>query len=387
MTEPLPTNPDILRWARETARLSTEDVAHKLGRRTVTADTIAAWEQGIGAPNFPQLETLALTIYKRPLAVFFFPIVPEEDTPKTELRTLPDTVIDDFPAGMVRFYRKAKLFQLYLAELYEGERPVATPLLDRPELSQPADWRAMAGAVRAFLGISMADQARWRSAAIAVKQWREVLESSGIFVFKDAFRNDGYSGLCLYSDRYPIIYVNNSMPATRQAFTLFHEVAHLLQHAGGVDFNSEAELHSFQGYYRRLEIWCNRFAKEVLVPQDVLASFPLAVSETQFQNLADYFSVSREAILRSYLDQGLVDTAYYEHMAARWAEQARNRPGEESQGSYYNNTRAYLGDRYINLVYSQYHRKRITVENVAEYLHINLKNLPAFEQLVLGGRS
>jgi len=385
MTEAIPTNPQILRWARETAGLSVEDVASRLGRKSIDAETVAAWETGADTPSYPQLETLAYTIYRRPLAVFFFPVVPHEETPKTEFRTLPDAVADALPPEVVKLYRKAKLFQVYLEELYEGAKPVQMSLLDRFELNDRSQFASTTRAIRIALGLPIEEQSKWRSADTASRRWREALEASGVFVFKDAFRNDDYSGFCLYSEKYPIIFVNNSMPASRQVFTLFHELGHLLYRSGGVDFRSQESVRSFQGYYHNVEASCNRFANEFLVPPQVFDSLIENVSETQFEKLADYFSVSREVVLRNYLDRGLVDAAYYEQMATKWAEQAKTKKDKASGGSYYYNARTYLGERYINLVYGQYYQNKITVDNVAEYLNVKAKNLSTFEHLVLEG--
>ena len=228
----------------------------------------------------------------------------------------------------------------------------------------------------------------WRSAETAFKKWREALEASGIFVFKDAFRNNDYSGFCLYSDNYPIIFVNNSMPDSRQVFTLFHELWHLLYRSGGIDFRSRQATLSFRGYYLDVEVSCNRFANEFLVPPKVLDVLGLEISEARFEELAEYFSVSREVILRNYLDRGLVDANYYEQLAAQWAEQtAMKREGKPGRGNYYYSARTYLGERYIDLVYSKFYQNKITDGDVAEYLNVQAKNLPAFERLVLeGGR-
>ena len=385
MTQLIPVNPDILRWARETAKLSVEAVASKLGRKSIDAETVAAWEAGTGSPNYPQLEKLAYVIYKRPLAVFFFPVVPHEETPKTEFRTLPDAIVDGLPPDMVKLYRKAKLFQFYLEELYEGAKPVDVSLLDRFELNEKSQSVSIARSSRKAFGVSIEEQSKWRSAQTALKRWREALEASGIFVFKDAFRNDDYSGFCLYSEKYPIIFINNSMPDSRQAFTLFHELGHLLYHSGGIDFRSREAVRSFRGYYRNVEVSCNRFANEFLVPQEVFDSFETRISEAHFQKLADFFSVSREVILRNYLDSGVVDGDYYEQMAAKWAEQAKTKKEESSGGSYNYNQKVYLGERYIRLVYGKYYQSKITVDNVAEYLNVKVRNLPTFEHVVMEG--
>ena len=126
MKEKLPINVDVLKWARTSLGLSTEDIGYRLSK---DRQEIEAWEDGTTSPTYPQLERLAHEIYKRPVAVFFFPSVPDEETPKTEFRTLPNTVIDDLPHEIIKLYRKAKLFQLNLEELFEGEKPVKISLL------------------------------------------------------------------------------------------------------------------------------------------------------------------------------------------------------------------------------------------------------------------
>lgn len=383
MKKKLPINKDVLVWARTSLRLSVYDVAQRLGR---DVQEIESWEAGMTSPTYPQLERLAHDVYKRPIAVFFFPTVPEEETPKTEFRTLPDAVVNELPSEIIKLYRKAKLYQLNLEELYDGVKPIRTSLLDSFELNDKSQLVSITKAIRKTLGISIKVQSKWRSTEVAFKKWRDVLEANGIFVFKGGFRNDDYSGFCLYHTKYPIIFVNNSMSESRQVFTLFHELGHLLYHAGGIDFRSRESVRSFQGYYLNVEVSCNRFANEFLVPHEVFDSFEVKISKANFQKLADYFSVSREVILRNYLERGLVDENYYEQMAAKWIEQAkRAKEKEEPGGIFYYNQKAYLGDRYISLVYGKYYQNKITIDNVAEYLNIKEKNLPAFEYWVMEG--
>src|SRR5690606_34617696 len=102
----------------------------------------------------------------------------------------------------------------------------------------------------------------------AFKEWRKILERLGVFIFKDAFQSDEFSGFCLYDDKFPVIYVNNSKPFTRQIFTLFHELAHLLFRTGGIDTNIENYLGYIDGDDKRIEIICNSFAGEFLVPSE-----------------------------------------------------------------------------------------------------------------------
>jgi len=382
MKDKLPINKDILVWARTSIGLSIEEVAHKFKK---PEKEIEEWEEGISSPTFAQLERLAFEIYKRPLAVFFFPDVPKEETPKTEFRTLPDTIISELPSEIVKLYRRAKLYQLYLEELFDGQKPVEGSLLEKFILSDQTDIEILTKEIRKELIIPVDQQTKWHSTETAFKVWRTALEANGIFVFKDAFKNDDYSGFCLYDEKYPVIFVNNSMPDSRQVFTLFHELGHLLFKSGGIDFRSNVYTRTFKGFYFSVEVSCNKFANEFLVPQDVLDSFPLTVSESQFQKLADHFSVSREVILRNYYDRGLIDKELYEELASKWIKQAEEQKEESDGGSYYYNKKAYLGERYISLVYGKYYQNKITLDTVAEYLNVKAKNLPTFEYMVMEG--
>lgn len=69
--------PSILIWARESLGLSIAEVASKLDK---DKETVRQWEIGKTTPTLAQLEKLAYTIYKRPLAVFFLQRPPKENT-------------------------------------------------------------------------------------------------------------------------------------------------------------------------------------------------------------------------------------------------------------------------------------------------------------------
>ena len=90
---------------RESAGLTVDDVIVKLNRKRITYDTVTAWEEGIDTPTYQQLERLAYEVYKRPLAIFFFPSPPKEVTAKQSFRTLPEYEINNMPVKM-RFFTK-----------------------------------------------------------------------------------------------------------------------------------------------------------------------------------------------------------------------------------------------------------------------------------------
>ena len=381
MKTPIPVNPEILKWARSSLGLSREDVALKMHK---SEEDIRAWEEGVRSPTYSQLETLAYNIYKRPVAVFFFPEVPEEDTPKAEFRTLPESVVEDLPPELIRMYRKAKVYQINLAELFDNEPPAEQNILHEQELSFSTDINNLVGDLRRFLDIDIDQQTQWSGYEAALKTWRERFEKHGVFIFKDAFRNDDYSGFCLYHDRYPIIFVNNSLPKSRQIFTLFHELAHLLFKSGGIDVQARGFFRKLSGDYSRLETKCNEFAGEMLLPTDVLMRETLTLDEKTITNLANKYKVSREVILRKYLNLSLIDETQYRDWADKWITEAKKRKEEQAPGGdYYSTQKTYLGNTYVNLAFGKYFKNQISLDNLADYLGMSVQSISKFENYVL----
>jgi len=237
--------------------------------------------------------------------------------------------------------------------------------------------RDMASQVREYLGIPIDVQTSWQSDEVALDQWRQALQDVGIFVFKDAFRADNYSGFSLYDETFPIIYVNNSSTKTRQIFTLFHELAHLLFQTSGVDTLSDEFIPLLPAEAQKIEVLCNQFAAAFLLPDDELelAIVGREPSEATAHELAALFHVSRESIFRRFLDRGLIDNATYTEAAQRWASQQKKGTG----GDYYNNQFAYLGGDYVSLVLNQYYTARISETQASDYLNIAPKNFATFE--------
>ena len=126
MSGPISVNPQVLRWARTSLGLSQEEVAQRMNKKARELDT---WERGEASPTYIQLEKLAYEIYKRPIALFFFPEVPEEETIEQEFRTLPKEELLRLSPWMRYLLRKARVLQLNLAELYGGVNPAKRRVL------------------------------------------------------------------------------------------------------------------------------------------------------------------------------------------------------------------------------------------------------------------
>ncbi len=387
MSQPIPINPKVLCWARVSLNLSLKDVAKRMKKKVTE---IEAWERGEASPTYVQLETLAYDIYKRPIALFFFPEVPEEETIEQSFRTLPEKELQRIPSRMLYLLRKAKVLQLNLSELYENVNPGNSLILRDLDFTTSIAATKMADRVRGYLGIQLTHQQSWQNTDDAFKHWRMALEDHGVFVFKDTFNPPGkkktepdansFSGFSMYDVNFPVIYVNNNNTKTRQIFTLFHELAHLLMQTGGVDTWRDDYIEHLTGDNKQTEILCNQFASEFLVPSSDFQSRSagMPILDSTIEELADFYSVSRETILRRLLDWGQVSQQDYEKKTRQWWNERKERGG--SGGDYYRNKGSYLGEKYIEAVFSHYHKGRITVEQTADFLDLKTKNVPQLEE-------
>lgn len=386
MGEKIPINPILLKWARETLGYSVEDVVDRIQQKRVTTTVIEGWENGSLSPSYPQLEILAYKIYKRPLAIFFFPSPPEEETPEQSFRTLPKEEIALLGPTLLYLVRQANVMQENLYELFEGENPAAQKICSDIKIENYSSVSSAAKAVREYLGTDLNKQYAFKTIDEALKYWRSLLEEYGVFIFKDAFKDDECSGFCLYDEVYPIIYVNNSQPKVRQIFTLFHELAHLLFKTGGIDLRHDDFVGRIRGNNRRIEVFCNQFAGEFLAPTSDVKKYLRGqkVDDNLLSAIANKYHVSREVILRKCLDLEYITQRFYENKVKEWESQRIERSlPEETGGNYYFTRGVYLGDHYIETAFGKYYQGIITRSQLADYLGIKEGNISRFEDSLL----
>jgi len=385
MSERIPVNPAVLRWARETAGYSIEDVVDKIKRKHVTVEVVQDWEAGNASPSYPQLEKLAYKIFKRPLALFFFPEPPEEETPGQSFRTLPHEEINLLKPKLLYLIRKAMVFRENLKELYDYVNPARKKIYIDFEIKSSDSVSDVTKEVRKYLDVSLDEQYALESNEAALKYWRNLLEEHGIFIFKDAFEDDEFSGFCLYDDEFPIIYINNSQAKSRQIFTLFHELAHLLFRTGGVDLRHDDFVRRMRGVNKRIEVFCNKFAGEFLVPsEDVQEDLRnKSIDDDLLSVIAKKYSVSREVILRKCFDLGYVNQAFYNANVREWETERSGYDSSSSGGNYYWTQKAYLGEHYIETAFSKYYQGVISKSQLSDYLGIKEANVLKFEDHLL----
>ena len=402
MFESITTTPSVLKWARKSSGYTENEVVERLNEKRVSISTFQQWELGQEQPSYSQLKKLA-KFYKRPIAVFFFPQPPQEESPQEKLRAVPESYTKSLTPKMIQFVKKAQVRQINLYEMYGDMLPSDFQnFASSIENINYSEIKTLAAQVRETIGVSLEEQFQWEDIDQAFKEWRRKLENIGIWVFKESFGEKNYSGFCLYDEHLPVIYISTNagkdkvteqsgkIAKQRQIFTLFHELGHLLIGKGGIDFRDNVET-KFTGRYRQEEVFCNAFAGEFLVPDEsiVISDVP---SDSEISNYAHQYRVSREVILRKYLNKKLVTQSFYDEKKKMWEQQWKDSENKKKElgdkgnmVSYYATHKSNLGDKYLTIAFQEHYRRRINEDQLADYLEIKVKSIPRIEGYILKG--
>lgn len=377
-------NGSIIAWAREYYNMSQEEAAAAIG---VTLENYIQWENLEDFPTYAKLKKIS-SVFRRPTAIFFFDVPPTLPDKKGDLRTLPDSVIDQFSKNAIIQFDKAKAFQLNLMELY----PDAQCVLSNKH-NFPSDINELAVFIREILQFPIEAQKERKSDKVVFEILREKLYQLGIYVFKDAFKDDSISGLCLYDPVYPVIIINNSMSFARQNFTLMHELYHLISETGGVEIIRDDYYQYLNKEQENIEKSCDKFANAFLVPKDdfdlELAMKPITKEnkESRIIELASLYSVSREAIMYKLYEMGIISSSEYNDLKETFYGEAlrQKKKSKESGGNPYYTRMSYLGRNYTRDVFELYFSGSIDSVRAGEMLQSKVDHLPKLETAFFRG--
>ena len=373
-------NPQILVWCREASGVSFEEASKKFG-----ADKLSNWENGVDYPTYTQLQQLC-DFYRKPVAICFFPEPPVFKSLSTSFRTIPSIIKDNLlNRNTIKLVDEARVMQLNLYELNGHENIPYTHFSSRA-FSQ--NLPQMAKELRQILNVTISRQKKINSSSEHFEFWREKFSEIGVFVFKDAFGDNSISGFCLYDDVFPIIYINNSLSFTRQTFTLFHELCHIIYKTSGIDVLNDQVYHSsLTASDLAIERTCNAFAGAFLVPDEdfnkqIQGKHP---TEAYVSHLASSYGVSREVILRKFLDIHWISQDEYLERSSEYTQdyfrvQKVSASQKTSSGNYYNTQASYKGRQYTELVFNRYYASKITLAQAAQYMNMKIPSIRAFAE-------
>ncbi len=365
-------NGNVLKWARiQCGNLQLKSVKELMPK-------IEAWEKGEDFPTYAQLEKLA-DAYKKPIAVFFFPQPPEGIAYNAEFRTTSDAEIHLLPHNVTRLINEALVMQINIEELETNLRSKDTVLHNK---LREVPYNKLISTARALLGIDVETQLKTKSSREMLGLWRDAFYEQGIYVFKEAFSDKNISGFCIYDEQIPIIYLNNSMSFTRQIFTLFHELYHLIHETGGIDRVKDFPNSILSAEQQDIEKMCNQFAATFLVPakevNQVIGN--QRITYDLVCDLANKFCVSKEALVLRLISLKKTTWDFYnEYIGEIYKDFERVQP-KKNGGNPNRNLVSYLGSKYLKLAFSAYRENRIDAFQLASYTKTKVSNIPALEQ-------
>lgn len=375
-------NPAMLRWAREHCGQSVEEVAHRLHQKP---EKIAAWEDASEVPTVKQARSLA-GLYNRAFVEFFLEEPPalKESELVPDFRTHRGVDLDTNHRQLKDIQSWAEAQRINALDLFQelGESPPAFP----EHLFATVETRVddAARAMRDAIGFTVDDQLSLKSQELAQLPniLRRKFEQIGVLTLKASSLGQLRArGMCLVSFPLPTIVFGSEAPSA-QAFTLAHELAHVLLRESGI---IAPLAYSNETGKPHTETWCDQFAASFLMPREAIAQLlgePPAerlesISDDHLSYVAKALRVSAHAVLIRLVHLGYVARRYY------WDVKKPEFEKEEASykafgrapyyGTRYKNS---LGDLYTGLVMEAWTNGRITNHNAAEYMGIkNLQHL------------
>jgi len=386
LKEKVPFSKDVLRWARERRQRTIEEAARRVG---TDPTNVADWEEGRKVPTVKKARELA-AFYERPFLEFLL----DEPPPLKEPTLVPDLRMHRGAPDprerreLLDIQAWAEEQRLNALDLYEtlGDAPPSVP--SELTASQRDDEEAAATRVRAALDFSVSIQLGLKGSERDgfPKLFRRKLESAGILVLKDSALNKVRArGLCLATFPLPVIVFGTEAPSA-QAFTLAHELGHVVLRQSAISGPAGTRPESASG--KAVEDWCDNFAGAFLMPSDALSTLlekPARpwpeISDDTLRVVARSFAVSPHAMLIRMVRLGYVQGSYYwERKRSQFIkEEAEYEPPPARPAYYGSRYRSDKGDLYTALVIEAWNTGLITNHNAAEFMGI--KNFRHLEEI------
>ena len=322
-------NPEILRWARETAGLSAVRAAVALGlkdnKKHRGVERLEALEAGEAVPSRSLLLKMSEK-YRRPLLAFYLKGPPakgdrgEDFRSVTEQHTESEALVDVL-------VREVRARQNMLRDLLSEDD-------SRPELNFIGTAKMTDGATPVLAAISKTigiEINSYRSAAspeAAFAYLRTRAESAGIFVLlignlgshHTAINVEAFRGFALADKVAPVIVINDQDATAAWSFTLMHELVHLWLGKTGVSGRSPDV---------QIEKFCNDVAAAFLLPDIELTNIGIdlktapAEAVTYIDKFASERHLSRTMVAYSLYRKAIISEDVWKTLSAWFLTQWR----------------------------------------------------------------
>jgi Zn-dependent peptidase ImmA (M78 family)/transcriptional regulator with XRE-family HTH domain len=289
MTDKAYITPNVLRWARESARMTEEIAAAKV---SVTVEKLKEWELGTTQPTIRQAQTLAKA-YKRPFALLFLPDIPRDFQPLQDFRKKDSK---ELTTSSIFIIREIQQKQAWISDVYAEDNEVKLEFYGRFTIKNKPE--EVAKDILKTLNIT---PAKYKTEN-PIKEWIDAAETNGIFVSRTSFihsrlklNSDELQGFAIADPYAPFVFVNSDDWNAPQLFTLVHELAHIWIAESGISNEIEPEIKN-KDKFHPVELFCNEVAANALMPKEIILSYDVSI----YQNAQDVFKAAKTLGVSSF---------------------------------------------------------------------------------------
>lgn len=384
-------NSEILLWARQTAGLSVDDAAHKLGfrgtRKRTASDRLEALEGGLENPSRAVLLKMS-KIYRRPLLAFYLAVPPSKGDRGEDFRTLPDTIDPTTNALVDALVRNVRARQNMVRSILEDDEAEKLLFVGSKRIEDGIP--SLVADIKKKTSFDLSEFRRCKNPEDAFSYLREITEQLGVFVLlignlgshHTTLEPEVFRGFALADDLAPFVVVNDQDAKAAWSFTLLHELAHIWIGETGVSGGR------IEG---SIERFCNEVASELLFPTDDVRQFALVDLKGSFEEIVQKISAFARPINLSYtmvafrlFREGLIDHAMWEkvrrHFRDLWKKQRANARAQAKENNttgpnYYVVRRHRLGKALIELVGQQLSEGELSPVSAARILGVKARSV------------
>ena len=349
-------NPEVLRWARETASLTHSQAAKKLNlsasKGLAPEDRLIEIEEGRIQPEPPMLEKMA-KYYHRPLITFYLEKPPRTSDYGVDYRRTSNEISPIQDSYLKVLVRNAIARQGILRDLLHDDDGTEVDFVSTIKLNDGKEHAL--DCLRAIVEAESSKTTPIRD----FKKLRDASQKLGVFVILEGdlgshhtkIKSTTFRGFVLADRLAPFIVINRNDAKTAQSFTLLHEMVHLLLGDTGIS--------GFDSDTRDEEQFCNDVASEYLLPSAIVARIKISRFETDailalLEELSADWRVSRTLIAYRLYRLGKIEQQQYRKVAEiyreQWESRHRQRKTEEAFASFSKTRRYSLGKSLISLV-------------------------------------
>lgn len=382
-------NPDILKWARETAGYSPAEAARLLGisdaRGQTGEERLEALELGTVQPTRPLLQKMSQK-YRRSLLIFYLSAPPPKGDRGQDFRKLPSSHTTTYDANVDALIREIQTRQDLVRSLLEDEESAILPFVG--SVDQSIGSTALSKQISEALSFRLEEFRGQRTIDQAFSYLRNKIEAAGVFVIlagnlgshHSNISVDVFRGFAIADKLAPFIVINDQDTHSAWSFTALHELVHIWLGTTGVS-GSIAD--------SQIEKFCNDVAGRILIPDSDLSSLA-DIRSLEFADVIQMISsfaqerhVSRSMVAYKLFLSNMITEELWGGISRRLRQDWLDNKASKGKGdlnslggpSYYVVKRHRLGAALLNLVQRSLGDGSITPTKAGRVLGVKPRNV------------